>query len=168
MPFGLINSPTTFMRLMNEILRLFSDDCVLVFLDYIIVQRKAWEEHVQHLQAVLEVLKKVQLKLNLKCIFQKTSLSYLVHVTGGGEVKLDPASRISRTQQSCLSSCKKKGAQCGMKIRNTHLENLKTRFARHLSQPCWIWRCCLRLRLLLLVMPWEVCYFRGTNQYVSS
>jgi len=49
MPFDLCNAPTTFMRLMNDILRNFIDSFVIVYLDDILVYSAIWEEHISHL-----------------------------------------------------------------------------------------------------------------------
>ena len=57
-PFGLCNSPATFMRVMNDVLRHFLDDCVIVYLDDILKISKSREEHVRHVKQVLDVLKK--------------------------------------------------------------------------------------------------------------
>ena len=41
---------------------------------------------------VLDVLKKEQLFLKMsKCKFRKTSLVYLGHIVGGGELRIDPS-----------------------------------------------------------------------------
>ncbi len=66
MPFGLCNAPTTFMRLMNDVLCPFIDSFVIVYLDDILVYSATWEEHVAHLTQVLETLKKHQLLGNIK------------------------------------------------------------------------------------------------------
>jgi hypothetical protein len=58
MPFGLCNAPATFMRVMNDVLRPFLDDCVIVYLDDILIFIKYHEEHVRHVKQVLDVLKK--------------------------------------------------------------------------------------------------------------
>jgi hypothetical protein len=58
MPFGLCNAPATFMRVMNGVLRHFLDDCVIVYLDDILIFRKYCEEHVMHVKKVLDVWKK--------------------------------------------------------------------------------------------------------------
>jgi hypothetical protein len=72
MPFGLCNAPATFMRVMNDILRHFLDDCVIVYLDDILIFRKSCEEHVRHVKQVLYVLKKKKMFLNMsKCEFGK-------------------------------------------------------------------------------------------------
>ena len=58
MPFGLCNAPTTFMRLMNDILHPFIDSFVIVYLNDILVYNATWEENISHLTQVLETLKK--------------------------------------------------------------------------------------------------------------
>jgi hypothetical protein len=92
MPFGLCKAPATFMRVMNDVLRPFLDDCVIVYLDDILIFSKSREEHVKHVKQVLDVLRKEKLFLKMsKCEFGKTSLIYLGHIVGGGELKIDPS-----------------------------------------------------------------------------
>eukprot|EP00253_Pinus_taeda_P029521 PITA_29521 len=92
MPFGLTNAPATFMRVMNDVLRPFIDDFVIVYLDEILVFSKTWEEHLKHVTQTLDVLKRENLYVKLlKCEFGKTYLNYLGHIVGGGELKIDPS-----------------------------------------------------------------------------
>jgi hypothetical protein len=49
MPFGLTNAPTTFMRMVEYILRPFTNTFVLVYLDDILIYNKTWEEHFEHI-----------------------------------------------------------------------------------------------------------------------
>jgi len=65
-PFGLCNTPSTFMRLMNDVLHPFTYSFVIFYLDDILVYSATWEEHISHLTQVLETLKKHQLLANLK------------------------------------------------------------------------------------------------------
>ena len=50
MPFGLTNALATFMRDMNDVLRQFIDDFVIVYLDGIFVFSKTWEDRVKHVK----------------------------------------------------------------------------------------------------------------------
>lgn len=92
MQFGLCNTPTTFMRVMNDLFRPFIDEFVLVYLYDILVFSKSLVEHVCHVKKVLDVLKKEKLFVKLlKCEFGKTSLGYLGHIVGHGQLKIDPS-----------------------------------------------------------------------------
>lgn len=94
LPFGLTNAPATFSRKMQELFRPFifgADAFVAVYLDDILIFSNTAEEHLEHLQKVLQVLRDANLYAKLKkCHFNDVQIEYLGHIVGQGMVQTDP------------------------------------------------------------------------------
>ncbi|CAN6338981.1 unnamed protein product [Urochloa humidicola] len=96
MPYGLTGAPATFQAIMNHILKPLLRKCVVVFIDDILIYSKSYEEHLQHIQMVFDLLKEHQFKVRLsKCSFAKQELKYLGHVISAQGVSTDPSKLVT-------------------------------------------------------------------------
>ena len=85
MPFGLTNAPAIFQRLMQRVLDGVNPedgpDFTDAYIDDVLVFSRTAEDHVEHLRAVLDRLRKAGLKLKpKKCHFVRQSIEYLGHM----------------------------------------------------------------------------------------
>ncbi|PIL27957.1 hypothetical protein GSI_09901 [Ganoderma sinense ZZ0214-1] len=90
--FGLTNSPATFQKMMNDILKPLKDQGhVIVYLDDILIFTETLEEHHELTRKVLEILRQHHLTCKPeKCDFTQLEIEYLGHIISQGLVRMDP------------------------------------------------------------------------------
>jgi hypothetical protein len=92
MLFGLTNEPSTFMRLMNEVLHAFIENFMVVYFDDILIYSKSIDEHIDHLRAVFNTIHDACLFGNLeKCTFCTDRVSFLGYVVTPQGIEVDHA-----------------------------------------------------------------------------
>lgn len=81
LPFGLKNAPAIFQRTLSNIIRRKGlDDFCINYIDDILIFSRSWEEHIEHIERLLQVIKKEGFKLKIeKCKFAANSVKYLGH-----------------------------------------------------------------------------------------
>ena len=96
MPFGVKNGPATFQRVMNEVFYDLYGDCVLVYLDDILIFSEDEEAHVKDLRRVLDRLREHGYYIKKsKCEFGKTQIDWVGHrLTGGGIAVQDGKTQV--------------------------------------------------------------------------
>ena len=95
-PFGLVNSPALFQRLMNIVLDGLHHKCAIAYIDDIVIFSRTLEEHYGHLREVFERLRQAGLKLKpSKCEFERSKINYLGHVISSEGVQPDPSKVIA-------------------------------------------------------------------------
>ena len=105
MPFGLVNAPATFSRLMREVTKdLVDTHC---YLDDLLVATSTWEEHLCALRQLLDALRLHGLKAKpTKCELGLNELTYLGHIVGEGQCNPLP-DRVKAISEMPLPKTKK-------------------------------------------------------------
>ena len=96
MPFGLMNAPSVFQRLIQQVLMGLNPESgpsfVAAYIDDILVFSNTLEDHLKHLHLVPEHLRQFSLKLKpAKCRFARKEVEYLGHILTPEGLKSNPA-----------------------------------------------------------------------------
>lgn len=91
MPMGLKNSPSTFQRVMDNVLKDLQNTICLVYLDDIIVFSTSLQEHLVNLEKVFARLRDSNFKIQMdKSEFLKLETAYLGHIISSEGIKPNP------------------------------------------------------------------------------
>ena len=91
LPFGLVNGPNFFQRIMECVLRGLTYEICLVYLDDVIVFSRTFEEHLVRLEQVFKRFRDANIKLKpSKCHFGCQKVNFLGHVVTAEGVHPDP------------------------------------------------------------------------------
>lgn len=91
MPFGLKNAPSTFQRVMDNVLREHIGVICLVYMDDIIIFSTSLTEHIDNLGKIFKTLQKHNLKVQLdKSEFLQKEVAFLGHIVTTDGVKPNP------------------------------------------------------------------------------
>ncbi len=91
MSFGLVNAPATYQRVMDNALKDFLWNFVVVYMDDCLVFSKSKEQHRKHLDQVKKRLEEREIILNNdKCEYFKKSLKFLGHIVSEKGYRPDP------------------------------------------------------------------------------
>jgi len=88
MPFGLCNAGATFQRAMESVLKGLS--FAMAYIDDVLIHSKSHEEHLIHLQAVFDRLRKHELKIKLKkCTFGFRETKFLGYIVSAEGIRMN-------------------------------------------------------------------------------
>lgn len=91
MPFGLKNAPTTFQRMINEVLKECINQICLVYMDDVIIFSTTLDDHIINLRKVFKAFEKHNLKIQLdKSEFLKKETEFLGHIVNEEGIQPNP------------------------------------------------------------------------------
>ena len=91
MPFGVTGGPSTYQRMMDVLMSGLRFECVMVYLDDLIVFSNSFEKHLNDLEQVFKRLASANIKLKgSKCQFLKDEISFLGHIVSKEGISVDP------------------------------------------------------------------------------
>jgi len=90
MSFNLINASIMFQTFINNVLRRYLNQFIIVYLNDILVYSKMKKEHVQHVKKILQTLKKVDLHIKSeKSKFHVQSVQFLKFIVMFQSLKMN-------------------------------------------------------------------------------
>ena len=105
MPFGLVNAPATFTRLMRKLLR--DMPSTHNFIDDILVHTPTWEEHIAIVKELMKRLRQANLTARpSKCFIGFEKVEFLGHIVGNGKLQPQP-DKLSKVQAAPRPETKK-------------------------------------------------------------
>jgi len=91
MPFGLVNAPAIFTKLVNSVGEGLSN-FLIAYLDDLLIFSETLEDHLSHIQTVFNRLRQHNLKLKLKkCSFMEKTTKYLGFIVDALGIRPDPS-----------------------------------------------------------------------------
>jgi len=130
MPFGLVNAPATFQTMMNEILRDFLDQGVVVYIDDILIYSKTVEEHIILVRKVRQRLREYRMAISLeKSMFHVKKVDFLGYVVATDGVTMN------EKKVECVKAWKAPASVKNVQI-FIGLANFYRRFIKNFSAIC--------------------------------
>ena len=105
MPFGLVNAPATFTRMMRSLLQgmQFVDN----FIDDILIHTETWPSHIETLKELLKRLRSANLTAKpSKCVVGMEKVEFLGHIVGKGQLA-PQEEKITKIKSAPLPKTKK-------------------------------------------------------------
>lgn len=95
-PFGLVNAPALFQKLMNSVVQKIRPHSIVCYMDDVVIPAKSIEEGMCKLEMFLKILTEVNLTLNIKkCEFFKTEIEFLGHIIKDGTMQAGKAKTLA-------------------------------------------------------------------------
>ena len=97
--FGLSNTLFLFQNLINDVLRPYLDDFVIIYINDILIFSEIFKKYKQHIRLILNKFIKIKFYLNInKCEFHAAEIKYLNLIIFNKKIKIN-SEKIIAVQQ---------------------------------------------------------------------